>query len=140
MRERTIIAGKNGIYVSVMLFNAYEWQFDTNTKDGDPFAAGNNINAIDCPGSCPTNNAELSDAAWNVESAYIRKVIDTVNDLDNVLYEVANEAGSPYSDSWQVRVINYVKLYEANKPKQTCKKSKIHRGPTGEIFNRSPRL
>jgi len=118
MRQRTITAGQNGIYVSVMLFNAYEWQFDTNTKDGDPFAAGNNINGIDCPGSCPTNNAELSDAAWNVESAYIRKVIDTVNDLDNVLYEVANEAGSPYSDSWQVQVINYVKQYEATKAKQ----------------------
>ena len=31
--------------------------------------------------------------------------MDTVNDLDNVLYEVSNEAGSPYSDSWQARVI-----------------------------------
>ena len=118
MRGRTIVAGEHGIYVSVMLFNAYEWQFDTNPKDGDPLVVTNNVNGIDCPRTCPTNNAEISEAAWDVEAAYIRKVVDTVNDLDNVLYEVANEAGSPYSDGWQVRVIHYVKQYEASKPKQ----------------------
>ena len=118
MRARTIIAGQKGIYVSVMLFNGYEWQFDTNPKDGDPFIGGNNINGIDCPGACPNDSAEMPDAVWEIETAYFRKVIDTVNDLDNVLYEVSNEAGSPYSDSWQVRVINYVKQYEATKPKQ----------------------
>jgi hypothetical protein len=40
-----------------------------------------------------------------------------VNDLDNVLYEVCNEAG-PYSTAWQYHVIEYVKEYEASKPKQ----------------------
>jgi hypothetical protein len=117
MRARTIIAGQKGIYVSVMLFNSYEWQFDTNRKDGDPFVAGNNVNGIDCPGACPNDSAEMSDEVWAIETAYFRKVIDTVNDLDNVLYEVANEAGSPYSDAWQIRVIKYLKEYEASKPK-----------------------
>jgi hypothetical protein len=118
MRARTIIAGKNGIYVSVMLFNGFEWQFDTNPKDGDPFVVTNNINHISCPEACPTDSKLMSDAVWNIETAYFRKVVDTVNDLDNVLYEVSNEAGSPYSDFWQVRVINFVKQYEATKPKQ----------------------
>ncbi len=118
MRERTISAGKNGIYVSVMLFNGYEWQFDTNPKDGDPFVATNNINHISCPGTCPQDSAVIPAAVWEIEAAYIRKVIDTINDLDNVLYEVSNEAGSPYSDDWQVHVINFVKQYEATKPKQ----------------------
>ena len=118
MRARTITAGQNGIYVSVMLFNGFEWQFDTNPKDGDPFVATNNINHISCAETCPTDSALMSDAVWDIETAYIRKVVDTVNDLDNVLYEVSNEAGSPYSDAWQVRVIKYVKEYEASKPKQ----------------------
>jgi hypothetical protein len=118
MRARTIIAGQNGIYVSVMLFNGFEWQFDTNPKDGDPFVATNNINHISCPETCPSDSSQMSDEVWNIEKAYIQKVIDTVNDLDNVLYEVSNEAGSPYSDFWQVRVIKYVKQYEASKPKQ----------------------
>ena len=31
--------------------------------------------------------------------------MDTVSDLDNVLYEVCNEAG-PYSIDWQYHIIN----------------------------------
>src|ERR1700733_9640605 len=70
MRDRTIIAGKNGIYVSVMLFNGFEWQFDTNPKDGDPFVESNNINHVSCPEICPTDSALMSDAVWNIETAY----------------------------------------------------------------------
>jgi hypothetical protein len=28
------------------------------------------------------------------QESYVRKVVDTVNDLDNVLYEIINEGGS----------------------------------------------
>jgi len=118
MTSRIINAGQNGIYVSVMLFNGYELQFEPNPKDGNPFQDSNNINGVSCPGRCPEDSSQMSDKVWSIEQAYIRKVVDTVNDLDNVLYEVSNEAGSPYSDSWQVRVIDYVKQYEATKPKQ----------------------
>jgi hypothetical protein len=86
MRARTIMAGENGIYVSVMLFNGFEFQFETNEKDGDPFRDVNNINNIRCSANCPADSSQMSDAVWSVEKAYIRKVIDTVNDLDNVLY------------------------------------------------------
>jgi hypothetical protein len=118
LRARIISAGENGIYVSVMLFNGYELQFETNPIDGDPYRDSSNINNINCPGNCPTDSAQMSDAVWNIEKAYIEKIVDTVNDLDNVLYEVSNESGSPYSDSWQANVISFVKRYEATKPKQ----------------------
>jgi hypothetical protein len=118
MRARIITAGQNGIYVSVMLFNGYELQFETNPVDGDPYGDSNNVNNVSCPGNCPTDSSQMSDEVWNIEKAYIQKVVDTVNDLDNVLYEVSNESGSPFSDSWQARVISFVKQYEATKPKQ----------------------
>ena len=118
MRSRVIAAGAQGIYVSVMLFNGFEWQFDINSKDGNPFLNSNNVNGINCTGRCPTDSSQMSDEVWAIEQAYIRKVIDAVNDLDNVLYEVSNEAGSPYSDLWQAKVISFVKRYEATKPKQ----------------------
>ena len=51
-----------------------------------------------------------------LQEAYLRKVSDTVNDLDNALYEVANEAAD-YSTEWQYHVIRYLKQYEAEKPK-----------------------
>lgn len=118
MRSRIITARDNGIYVAVMLFNGFEWQFETNSRDGNPFESSNNVNGISCPTTCPSDNSLMSKEVWSYEQAYIRKVIDTVNDLDNVLYEVSNEAGAPYSNAWQASVINYVKRYEATKPKQ----------------------
>jgi hypothetical protein len=44
-------------------------------------------------------------------------VIDTVNDLDNVLYEIVNE-GHSGSVPWQQALIDYVHVYETGKPKQ----------------------
>ena len=52
-----------------------------------------------------------------LQEAYVRKVIDTVNDMDNVLYEICNEC-SANSIEWQYHMVNYVKSYEASKPKQ----------------------
>ena len=118
MRARVIQAGQNGIYVSVMLFNGYMWEFDEIGTDGNPFETGNNVNGVNCGGVCPSDNSQLPAAAWGYEQAYLQKVVDTVNDLPNVMYEVSNEAGSPYSDSWQASVISFVKQYEAGKPFQ----------------------
>jgi hypothetical protein len=119
MRQRIIQAGHEGIYVSVMLFNCFEFQFDLNPRDGNPFELGNNVNSINCGGTCPIDfNLARAAGVWGIEQAYIRKVIDTVDDLDNVLYEVGNEPSSPTSDVWQAEVIRYVKLYEGSKPKQ----------------------
>ena len=53
-------------------------------------------------------------AVTALQDAYVRKVVDTVNDLDNVLYEVCNEAYGESQD-WQAHVISVVKAYEATK-------------------------
>jgi hypothetical protein len=52
-----------------------------------------------------------------LQEAYVKKVIDTVNDLENLLYETCNEAGA-YSIPWQYHIMNVVKEYEATKPAQ----------------------
>jgi hypothetical protein len=43
--------------------------------------------------------------------------VDTINDLDNVLYEIGNEVGA-YSTDWQEHFIRFVHDYEKGKPKQ----------------------
>ena len=48
------------------------------------------------------------------QAAYIKKIIDTVWDLDNVLYEVINEGGNV---EWDAFVIKTVKDYEKTKGK-----------------------
>jgi hypothetical protein len=44
-------------------------------------------------------------------------LIDAVNDLDNVLYEIANETDTT-GVAWQYHMVDYVKSYEAGKPRQ----------------------
>ena len=58
-------------------------------------------------------------AITDIQKAYVRKVIDTVNDLDNVLYEISNESRySPALMAWQEQMVRYVRQVEAGKPKQ----------------------
>lgn len=112
LRDRVTAAGERGVYVAVMLFDGYGPQFNHLPGDGFPYAGGNNVNGIDAAG---VESQTLHDRAVTaVQEAYIRCVVDTVNDLDNVLYEVANEAGD-YSTAWQYHIIRYVKEYEQTK-------------------------
>jgi hypothetical protein len=112
MRARITQAGQKGIYVSVMLFNGYNWQYDMTSGDGNPFESGNNVNSISCSGTCPSDNAEIPGAVTSFEQAYLKKVVDTVHDLPNVMYEVSNESGAPYSTTWQQGIIASVSNYE----------------------------
>ena len=112
MRARVMQAEQNRIYISVMLFNGYMWEFDEISTDGNPFENANNVNSISCGGTCPSDNSQIPAQAWSYEQAYLRKVVDTVHDLPNVMYEVSNEAGASYSTTWQQSVISYVNTYE----------------------------
>jgi uncharacterized protein DUF6298 len=118
LRSRVIAARDRGMYVSVMLFEGWGSQF-TDAWEFHPFQAANNVNGVDgdAMGYFMVQKTAMGKKVLDLQEAYIRRVIDTVNDLDNVLYEVCNEAG-PYSTAWQYHVIRYVKQYEAAKPKQ----------------------
>jgi hypothetical protein len=136
LRSRVIHAGQNGVYVSLMLFNGYMWQFDEISTDGNPFEDGNNVNGVSCGGTCPSNSSGIPAAVWSCEKAYLHEVIDTVNDLPNVMYEVSNESPSRESDTWEASVIAEVKNYEITKPNQhpvgmTCQSF----GTDGTLYN-----
>lgn len=128
LRARVIEAGEHGIYVSIMLFDG--WSIEKkglvgNPWPGHPFNKSNNINGIDGDLNGDNEGIELYTrnvdprivAAQTRQEAYVKKVIDTVNDLDNVLYEITNEAHRS-SIPWQYHMINVIKLYESTKPKQ----------------------
>lgn len=124
MRERIIEAGQRGIYVSIMLFDGWSISSKYKTHNpwaGHPFNVNNNINGIkgDLNGDGQgdeTHTLENKDVTA-YQKAYVAKVIDTVNDLDNVLYEISNES-PPVSKEWQYEMIKFIKSYEAAKPKQ----------------------
>ena len=127
MRARIIAAQERGIYVSIMLFNGWsvanaKGGFALNNPwRGHPFNANNNINGLDGDPDADESGIEVHTLArpaiTAVQEAYVKKVIDTVNDLDNVLYEISNESDGS-STAWQYHLINFIKDYEATKPYQ----------------------
>jgi hypothetical protein len=86
---------------------------------GHPFHLENNINGInaDLDGDGVTGEVHrlASSAVNELQAAYIRKVVDTVNEFDNVLYEVINEGGQQDWDWWVVKTIQD---HQQTKPKQ----------------------
>ncbi|MBE0698687.1 MAG: hypothetical protein IH586_17350, partial [Anaerolineaceae bacterium] len=125
MRSRIIAARDRGIYVSIMLFDG--WSIEPlkggsssgqNPWEGHPFNKSNNINSINGDPNNDNNGKETQTlavaAVTNLQKAYIAKIIDTVHDLDNVLYEISNESAGT-STAWQYAMINYIHQYEASK-------------------------
>jgi len=125
MHHRISLAARRGIYCAVMLFQGWSLH-KTSAPYGDPwhvhpFKLANNINGVDVPytridddvNSC-LHSLKLPEVLARQE-AYVRKVIDTVNDLDKVMYEIINEGGAT---DWQVHMINLVHKYERTKPSQ----------------------
>ena len=123
MRSRIMLAGERGIYVSVMLFNGFSVSKSdvNNSWRGHPFNENNNINGIngdpngDGNGE-ETHTLELS-AVTAIQEAYVRRVVDAVGDLDNVLYEISNESHSGSQD-WQYHMIDVIRDAEAELPEQ----------------------
>jgi Protein of unknown function (DUF4038)/Domain of unknown function (DUF5060)/Family of unknown function (DUF6298) len=130
LRRRVMAAGQRGIYVSVMLFQGFSVEQKGtsgvdpkkgNPWDGHPYNARNNINGIngdlDGNGEGEETHTLKDPRITKLQEAYVRKVIDTLNDLDNVLWEISNESHTG-SIEWQYHLIRFIKDYEAGKPKQ----------------------
>ncbi len=123
LRSRVQAAGKRGVYVSIMLFEGWCLRVKPLTWESHPMNAANNVNGINGDPNGDGRGLEVQmlkvDAITDLQKAYIRKVIDAVNDLDNVLYEIANESlYHPDILNWQVQMVHYVNECQASKPKQ----------------------
>jgi hypothetical protein len=132
LRDRVIAAGNRGIYVGVMLFDGFALHLSPapDNVEGHPFHAANNVNGIGIASIVDYQVLPLDPRVQALQEAYLRKVVDTVHDLPNVLYEVANESSgdtaesvvlpdgssiqTPIGDStqWQYWVIDFVRRYE----------------------------
>ncbi len=113
LRQRVIAAGQRGIYVSYLFFDGFgftDWL-------GHPYNRANNINGVN--GDTNGNGSGYDDVhtlaspqITRLQEAYVRKVIDTLSDLDNVLWQVANETGTV---PWLNHFVDFIHHYEANK-------------------------
>ncbi|HEX8858951.1 MAG TPA: hypothetical protein VGC06_07615 [Actinomycetes bacterium] len=135
LRARVVAAGERGMYVSVMLFEGWGLHLSPapDHVEGHPFHAANNLNGVGIGSIVDYQVLPLDPRVQALQEAYIRKVVDTVGDLPNLLWEVANEssgggkadpafaqalgqAGAPEwgdSTAWQYWVIDRVREHEA---------------------------
>lgn len=124
LRRRVVRAGEAGLYVSVMLFQG--WSVDSkeeagNPWPGHPFHRRNNVNGIDGDVDGDGQGAETHTLTepriTALQQAYVKNVLEALNDLDNVLWEISNESHVG-STAWQYEMIRFIKRYEATLGKQ----------------------
>jgi hypothetical protein len=141
LRRRVQQAQNSGIFVDVMLFDGFGVIACGSDDDGFPFYSRNNVNGIDAARGAaswrktgsfrsihnfPFFRRYFCHHEWvtgtdrvvvAVQKAYVAKVLETLNEFDNVLWEVANEAGAN-STRWQRDMIRFIREYEGRLPKQ----------------------
>ena len=126
LRQRLARAGELGIYASVMLFEAWTIKWATPAADPWPYHPmhpHNNVNGI-------TDDPLVGTRAWDLfslrcpqllhwQEQYVRKVVEAVSDLDNVLFEVCNEVPHrPEAMAWQEHICAFTRglLREQGRP------------------------
>jgi hypothetical protein len=121
LKQRMNLAAESGIYVSVMLFEGWGIQFSPNAFENHPFHPENNINDIN---GDPNGDGialeihEMGDERITaIQRDYVQHVIETINEFDNVLFEISNENHPPSTD-WQYGMIKFIKDTERALPKQ----------------------
>jgi hypothetical protein len=134
LRDRVVAAGRRGIYVAVMLFDGFGLHLSPapDHVEGHPFHTANNVNGVGIGSIVDYQVLPLDPRVQALQQAYVRNVIDTLHDLPNLLWEVANESSGggkadpafaqmlgladipEWGDStaWQYWVIDTVKRYE----------------------------
>jgi carbon monoxide dehydrogenase subunit G len=117
-------AQQSGLYMSVMLFNG--WSVITTGCNGDgdywatnPYKSGNNVNGINgdpnntgCGTAIHTlNNPTIT----SLEDGYAVHLVNAMNDLDNIIWEICNECDTS-STTFQQHYINLIRSTEAGLP------------------------
>jgi hypothetical protein len=113
LRRFMAAARQQGVVVEYNLFCPL---YDEHVWTASPMNTINNVNGI---GSCPRDEV-LSlkhPAIVNVQLDFVRKVVDELNEYDNLYFEVCNE---PYirnvSEQWQRRIIEFIVATEKELP------------------------
>jgi hypothetical protein len=121
LRARVHTLNRAAIYAGVYLFSG-EWLLRFRCRsDGYPFSGPNNVNGVDdgySGGSVESGFAAVTMTAPNAitgfQDAYVKKTIDLLNDLPNVLWIVSEEA--PHRSTWwNDHMISLVRAYEKEK-------------------------
>ena len=117
LRDRVRKLNSAGIYAGVYLFSG-EWIMRFRfSGDGYPFTGSNNVNRIDDGAGTGSVTMTSLNEITGIQDAYVEKVINTLNDLPNVLWIVSQEAPLD-SEWWNSHLISFIRSSETGKPFQ----------------------
>lgn len=126
LRTRVQALDRAGVYAGVYLFTGEFLNIFRCPGDGYPLTGANNTNGVDDgykSGKQGISAVTMTapNAITRAQDEYLEKVIDTLNDLPNVLWIVSEESPGN-SGWWNDHQISHIRGYEAGKP---------HRHPIG---------
>ncbi len=126
LKKRIREAGQRDLYLSVMLFEGWSVLGPDRGRrpvpwPRHPYHVDNNVNRIDGdPGGngngYKVHTLEIPEIT-RLQEDYVKHFIDQLNDFDNVIWEIGNECHAE-STPWQYHMVDFIKRYEAAKPKQ----------------------
>jgi hypothetical protein len=116
LRDFVSQAARRGIVVEVTLFCVF---YRDHMWEASPLNPRNNVQGI-AEGIPRTEVLTLKHPAMvKLQEAFVRKVIETLNEFDNVFFEICNE---PYvtnvPDDWQRHIARTISAVEAGLPKR----------------------
>ena len=111
---------KRQLYCSVMLFGSFvAWKEEQNKfKTNVAWAPDNNVNPETRVLEVGKDFFKMDKDLLEIQKAHVRNVIDALNEYDNFVWEIMNEAMFPESKEWQYYIIDYIHAYEKTKKKQ----------------------
>ena len=123
LRDLCSAARERGIFLQLITFDAWMlkhehlWKLhayhrdnNVNGVDGDPNGTGKGIDGK--AGFCSMGNPK----SMEFQKAYIRKLVDAVNEFENVYFEIANE--NYYSREWELHLCDFIHEYEKGKSRR----------------------
>ena len=124
-RMRSIIAAAESrdMYYTVMFFQGWSGTCDASAADWPyhPMHRDNNINGID---GDPDGTGYGARVHWQenpglvrIHETYVKKLIDTLNDFDNLIWEIGNETIRS-SIPFKAHIVQFIRDYESGKSKQ----------------------
>ena len=126
LKKRVAAADERDIFVGVMLYQGFSISRKSKSRretpwDYHPFHQANNINGIDGDTNGDGEGYEIhelgSDRVTAIQETYVRKVVDTLNEFDNVIFEIGNECHGD-STAWQYHMLRLIREHEKRLPKQ----------------------
>jgi len=117
LRARVQQLQQNGIYTIVQLFDGNQLTSARCSTDGYPFSGPNNINGVSdgySSGAAGVSSVTMTanNAITNFQDAYLKKTVDTLNDLPTVIWEIAEEQPGASMTWWAPHMMGLMRTYE----------------------------